>query len=942
MLATQTPVSAAPSRLLGTRAAELTFRIQGGEHHGRILRIVAAKCSIGSAPGCTLRLRRSDIEPLHCLILSGRNGTIIRRNSPRTYLNGGPFEDAVLHAGDMLRVGSIELEVVACPQAVSSLRSQPIQEPAEAGYDKQEQQRLSTELAAMSEQLLHAREQLEQTRQSSAEQREQHTRSVNQLREQYEQRLEGFLSPQRVERAESAAQLEKLQTEQAALDAQRQQLEGKLAALENDLIQQQQRLAEQQREGEESTAVRSRLEDSVSKLTEQLRRRAAELTVAQQRGAESGGSLTVALADARSELVDLKMQRSQEETARIAFRKRMEEQFADLTARLVEREKELAHRDDELTELRQRAAHFSASDQVIKQLEESLANSALALQAERETRQQERRSLECQRSELEAVRCELESQAPLAQKVAENAALELAAQQYGEQIERWQSEAHKWQLQAAEFAGQLGEGKLLCAKLETELTELKGAVHAADAEAMQQRNLEDLRAPLDVQQQELAQARADLQEERSQVDRLLSESSSREEVLARFEAELQEREAALEVVRCEQAARLEERSRLLESQVAQFEAEQTAFARQQAAIIKQMSSLEDRVHELTTASEFRASHSPSGISRLDAPSPRGELEPSRHPYLQAVPEPVNEFPRPAATHPPEPPAAEFVAEGAPPEPAVEPSPAEVNSVVNRLAMAGLWKGDESDSEGRAEAPVEAPVPEKPKYTPPSFLERAAEMARQEELSGMADRTVAEVRLPEEDTAPQFTESISPAGSEDDVSIEQYMSRLLNRMRGGTSPSAATPADREAQPECDTSPEEITPPPASENSPEPKEYVPRAPVLEQPERLSLMRELANSAAQSAIHTHARQHQKRDTRRKSLVALLSLIGATSLAIAACITGSLIALAGATVFISICCVMSMRAITGGLRQLRLAVPQEIGDAPEVAGNSQKSERE
>ena len=59
MLAMHTPSSAAPSRLLGTPASELKFRVQGGEHHGRMLRISAAKCSIGSARGCTLRLNAS-------------------------------------------------------------------------------------------------------------------------------------------------------------------------------------------------------------------------------------------------------------------------------------------------------------------------------------------------------------------------------------------------------------------------------------------------------------------------------------------------------------------------------------------------------------------------------------------------------------------------------------------------------------------------------------------------------------------------------------------------------------------------------------------------------------------------------------------------------------------------------------------------------------------
>ncbi len=1014
MLATQTPVSAAPSRLLGIPIAELKFRIQGGEHHGRILRIAAAKCSIGSAPGCTLRLRRDDIEPLHCLILCGRNGAIIRRNSSRTYLNGGPFEDATLHAGDLLRVGSIELEVVACPQAVNSLRPQPVQKPAQADYNKQEQQRQSAELAAMGEQLLAAREQLEQARRGSAEACEEHTREVNQLREELRQGQEKSLSQQQEVRAEGVAQLEQLRSEQTALGAERQQLEGKLAALENELSQQQQRLDEQHREREELTAargrledsvstlseqlrcreakltaaqqrwsdgdststaalesarselsdlqvrrrqdeeerttmrtrleeqladltarldereaVRGRLEDSVSTLTEQLRCRDAELTAAQQRGTEGDGTLTAALASARCELRDLQAQLHQEEDERATSRARQEEQLADLTLRLVERERELAHSDGELTELRQRAAHFSASDQVIKQLEECLANSALAQRAEREAWQQERLALESQRRELQTARRELESQAPLAQEAAENAAIELAAQQYEEQVERWQSEAQKWQLQAQEFAGQLGEGKLLCAKLETELTELKGAVPASDAEGAQQQNVEDLRTQLDRQQQELAQARADLQEERSQLGRLRIEASSREEVVARFEAELQEREAAWDAARGDQAGKLAGQSQLLASQVAQFEAEQAAFARQQAAIIKQMSSLEDRVQELTSASESRTTNSPFVIPRLDPPS--------RKESLPAAAAPDRELSRPEVPQLPEPPPAEFVAEVAPPE----PSPAEVNSVLNRLPQAGPWKGEESESPETDETPVETPAPENPKFTPPSFLEQAAEMASQEELAGMADRPAGDVPLPASDSAEQLDESFSPTEGEGDDSIEQYMSRLLHRMRGGAAPPAFAPATREDQPKFGAPAVGISPAAVGEHAPTPKEYVPRAPVAEQPERLSLMRELANSAAQSAIHTHARQHQRRETRRKSLVALLSLIGGTSLAIVACVNGSLIAIAGATIFIAICCVMSMRAITGGFRQLRLAPPAEIGDAPEAAASSQQSEQ-
>ncbi|MBC7852934.1 MAG: hypothetical protein IAF94_05820 [Pirellulaceae bacterium] len=412
-------------------------------------------------------------------------------------------------------------------------------------------------------------------------------------------------------------------------------------------------------------------------------------------------------------------------------------------------------------------------------------------------------------------------------------------------------------------------------------------------------------------------------------------------MVARFEAELQEREAAWDADRGEQAGRLAEQSHLLASQVVQFEAEQAAFARQQAAIIKQMSSLEDRVQELTTASESRTTNSPFVIPRLDPPSRQEAQEAPQQPFLPAAAAPFSDFARPEEPQLPEPPPAEFVAELAPPE----PSPEEVNAVVNRLEQAGVWKGEESETQETAETPVEMPVespaPENPKYTPPSFLDQAAEMASQEELAGTPDRFAGDVPLPVKDSAEQLDESFSPAGSGDDDSIEQYMSRLLHRMRGGASPPAFAPAARDDQPAFGAPAVGIASAAVGEHSSASKEYVPRAPVAEQPERLSLMRELANSAAQSAIHTHARQHQQRDTRRKSLVALLSLIGATSLAVIACVNGSLIAIAGATIFISICCVMSMRAITGGFRQLRLPPPAEIGDAPEAAASSQQSEQ-
>src|SRR6185295_16220288 len=129
--------------------------------------------------------------------------------------------------------------------------------------------------------------------------------------------------------------------------------------------------------------------------------------------------------------------------------------------------------------------------------------------------------------------------------------------------------------------------------------------------------------------------------------------------------------------------------------------------------------------------------------------------------------------------------------------------------VNRLMQAGLWKGDESDPQEHAEPAAEEPAPVKPAYTPPSFLDQAAEMVRQEELAGTADQP-ADV-VPRQATPLQQDAALSPpaGGSEEDDSIEQYMNRLLSRVRGDTAPSASVPLVREEDADQEPS-EEIVP------------------------------------------------------------------------------------------------------------------------------------
>jgi hypothetical protein len=90
----------------------LALRVRGGPRDGQLVKLSAAKCTIGASPGCTLRLRGRDVRPVHCLIVRGSANTVVRRWSADTLVNGESFDDRPLTLGDRLRCGPVEFEVV--------------------------------------------------------------------------------------------------------------------------------------------------------------------------------------------------------------------------------------------------------------------------------------------------------------------------------------------------------------------------------------------------------------------------------------------------------------------------------------------------------------------------------------------------------------------------------------------------------------------------------------------------------------------------------------------------------------------------------------------------------------------------------------------------------------------------------------------------------------
>ena len=160
---------AAPS-VLDVADGELVFQIRGSTRHGQLVRLKSIKCTIGSGPRCTLRLRVRGVQPLHCLILRGTAGTVIRRFAPDTRLNGRAFNEAELVPGDRIGIGPIEFELLCSsplPNAPLGHRSRRLIEELRSARKQvaqleQDRLRWENEQAESERQLQHFLEQLHQ------------------------------------------------------------------------------------------------------------------------------------------------------------------------------------------------------------------------------------------------------------------------------------------------------------------------------------------------------------------------------------------------------------------------------------------------------------------------------------------------------------------------------------------------------------------------------------------------------------------------------------------------------------------------------------------------------------------------------------------------------------------------------------------------------------
>jgi FHA domain len=116
-------------------------------HNGRLSgtrkELGTALTLLGRAEGCDVRLNVEGVHPVHCAIVHGRDGFILRTlHGAETLVNGEPIVEGSLHDGDLLAVGPFQFRVAL----------QPLAEPIDRAALEREKDALRIQAAAVAAQ----------------------------------------------------------------------------------------------------------------------------------------------------------------------------------------------------------------------------------------------------------------------------------------------------------------------------------------------------------------------------------------------------------------------------------------------------------------------------------------------------------------------------------------------------------------------------------------------------------------------------------------------------------------------------------------------------------------------------------------------------------------------------------------------------------------------
>lgn len=895
------------------------------------------KVAIGSSPRCDVRLQEAGVQPLHCLIDLNSVPALVRRWAGKALLNGQPFEESQLTHGDRLQIGQFEIEIVdrqhnrleispppsLGPKEPPSTDHVPLEGTADISTTNEPSTNTIPRDDATSEELLRQIATLQEQVAQAQSDRSETLAELLQIRTEFAQlQLEASeLKAVSANQKELAEQVESLQREQQAIVATLLQREEQNAALTSQNHQLIEELSRVRQEAEQISQLANEWNEERETLCEQLAKLQEELRAVGEERAKLAEELRAAFAE-RDELSrqrdqlqsdwhrqsdELSAQNQQllEELSRV--RQEADEMFQrtkvldeerdklleqvpkledelqavaqersalsealtaasarydEMCRRIEQLQFDLQHRSDELTaRLEELSAIRNERDHLrlqYDQLESTVRelNDRLAAQAD----EQAALTTECESLRQKVHRLdELESQLRQAVTERENTSAELyrALLQLAEMQDRDEQHiafAAAHQALKEELEKSVGEVALLQSRVSQLLEE-----HAA-VENTRQALLDQL-ASLNTVQQELTQEKNLLASRLAEVQQELSST-------ARQRDEYHQRLIEAEAVRCELietrqgheelAARVTE----LECELAEASNRELAQSRRIAELEEQLASAEAAV----TAAAASASPPATAENETVAFSEAQLISPPSQTELGTQ---TLDSPSSVGT------------------PSVSPNDGdslagyEIATTVRLLpTQANL------PNEGELEECPNSEIATVPKDECSGCV--SANVVTEQSSATISDTPDASLLDPQETRKTQNASSVCTAEEE---SLEEYVAKLLQRIRGESSSAASSPSATAASepknvlsgkpPESQETP--TTAPPAGLASEEvasetletgKTELVRRRPMLpESTADLAALRTLANESARRAITTHTLRKHRHNAVTRSILAVVA---------------------------------------------------------------------
>ncbi|MCA9271240.1 MAG: hypothetical protein KDA41_22310, partial [Planctomycetales bacterium] len=379
MTATISEDAPAAETARGAARRELTLRMQSGDGPQRVLRLPHDKFSIGADASCAVRLDSSAFHPVHCFILRGKAGVVVRRWAPDTRLNGRVFQDALLAQGDRLSVGPVDFDVLDIAEAT------PETDPSHAlGEMAGEVRRLSDALAQKQSEFDAAHAAWDEQRCDLADE-------LARLAD------ENSAAQQRL--ADALSELERRDAEWESQARQYEQARADLETQASSLSQEQQ--ADEQ--------ARARLEEALDRrdqeFAERHKQHAREIEFAQSQLRDSAVALAAAEAKAQSEAARWESLLAERDAELASLAQQLDDaqtQIEEQSARLERARHELhAVRDGQTEELQQSFSTLHDRTADVQRREAELAERDETLAAQRAELDELRESLRTQQAELE-------------------------------------------------------------------------------------------------------------------------------------------------------------------------------------------------------------------------------------------------------------------------------------------------------------------------------------------------------------------------------------------------------------------------------------------------------------------------------------------------------------------------------------------------------------